>query len=50
MTNLCALCSLEAPFKCTGCKNVSYCGVDHQKQHWKTHKPECRAFEVCALI
>lgn len=50
MTNVCAVCSVEAPFKCVGCKNISYCGVDHQKQHWKTHKQDCRAFEVNQIV
>ncbi|KAF9040031.1 hypothetical protein BJ165DRAFT_1351413 [Panaeolus papilionaceus] len=28
--------------RCGECHLVSYCGVDCQKQHWKTHKPACK--------
>ena len=32
---------------CTGCRRVFYCGAAHQRQHWSTHKKECRfAIEV----
>jgi hypothetical protein len=34
-------CDKHAPFQCSKCKNVSYCGTDHQKQHWKLHKTIC---------
>ena len=26
------------------CKMVCYCGVEHQRGHWKVHKVECKAF------
>ena len=26
---------------CSRCKTVYYCSVEHQKQHWKTHKRIC---------
>lgn len=42
----CAICELDAPYKCVACKSVSYCGVEHQKKHWKTHKHNCRPFTV----
>ena len=28
---------------CARCKSVSYCCVEHQKAHWKAHKPQCTA-------
>jgi hypothetical protein len=28
--------------KCNGCKHVRYCCQLHQKEHWPTHKHECR--------
>ena len=37
----CVICNGPASSKCSKCKAVSYCGRDHQKQHWKTHKKEC---------
>ena len=27
---------------CGGCKSISYCSKEHQKQHWKDHKPNCK--------
>jgi hypothetical protein len=27
--------------QCGGCKQIAYCGPEHQRQHWKTHKPNC---------
>jgi len=26
---------------CSGCHAVRYCGKEHQRAHWKTHKPLC---------
>eukprot|EP00980_Cylindrotheca_fusiformis_P008276 scaffold1736_cov127-Cylindrotheca_fusiformis.AAC.90 len=34
----CPVCGKEATKCCSRCKSVYYCSVDHQKQHWKTHK------------
>eukprot|EP00026_Physarum_polycephalum_P011039 Phypoly_transcript_11232.p1 GENE.Phypoly_transcript_11232~~Phypoly_transcript_11232.p1 ORF type:complete len:411 (+),score=117.62 Phypoly_transcript_11232:38-1234(+) len=28
--------------RCGGCKKVYYCSVDHQKEHWGIHKPNCK--------
>lgn len=28
----CVVCNEKAPFKCTACKLVNYCGADHQKK------------------
>jgi hypothetical protein len=35
-------CAAEATSWCTVCKTVYYCGVEHQRGHWKAHKVECR--------
>uniref|UniRef100_A0A336MVI7 CSON007919 protein n=1 Tax=Culicoides sonorensis TaxID=179676 RepID=A0A336MVI7_CULSO len=44
---ICVLCQTsEASLTCSGCKTATYCSVDHQKQHWKNHKIECRPFEI----
>ena len=34
--------------KCTQCSQAYYCNADCQRQHWKKHKPVCRA-AVAAL-
>jgi putative hemolysin len=28
--------------KCSDCKSIYYCTVEHQRKHWKAHRPECR--------
>lgn len=27
--------------RCGRCRNAYYCSLEHQKEHWKTHKKEC---------
>lgn len=47
MTENCVICGIPAGLKCGGCKNVVYCGKDHQKLDWKGgHKKQCKCFEV----
>ncbi|XP_054268253.1 SET domain-containing protein SmydA-8-like [Macrosteles quadrilineatus] len=46
MAGSCAVCSKPASQRCAVCKSVNYCNKNHQKQHWKTHKNECKCFEV----
>jgi hypothetical protein len=38
---VCAVCGEAATKWCSGCGKVYYCGVEHQTQHWPTHKHEC---------
>ena len=43
----CAICGVEKSdqqklLKCSGCFSVRYCSVQHQKEHWKTHKSLCK--------
>ncbi|XP_008476173.1 histone-lysine N-methyltransferase ASHR1-like [Diaphorina citri] len=38
----CAVCRETALHKCSACKEVAYCGKQHQKEHWKLHKPKCK--------
>ena len=44
--NTCHVCKSsvnEAQLKkCSNCKMISYCGKDHQKQHWQQHKKLCK--------
>ena len=42
----CAICGAAARQCCSACKNVKYCGVEHQKKHWKIHKGECQAYAI----
>nr|XP_018907165.1 PREDICTED: protein msta-like [Bemisia tabaci]XP_018907166.1 PREDICTED: protein msta-like [Bemisia tabaci] len=46
MSNQCATCGEEAKLLCSGCHSLYYCGREHQKKHWKTHKPECTTFRL----
>ncbi|XP_067613512.1 SET domain-containing protein SmydA-8 [Eurosta solidaginis] len=49
MTNpgKCAVCGVTATQKCGGCRNVVYCGKEHQIIHWrKGHKAECTCYEI----
>ncbi len=36
--------------KCSGCGVARYCCAAHQKQHWKQHKPACRAIKAAAGV
>ncbi|XP_071556517.1 uncharacterized protein [Temnothorax nylanderi] len=31
--------------RCGSCRMIAYCGQKHQKQHWKKHKPLCKAIQ-----
>ncbi|XP_063610042.1 uncharacterized protein LOC134783959, partial [Penaeus indicus] len=42
----CASCGNEAETRCTGCRNVFYCGRECQKKGWSQHKDSCRPFAV----
>ena len=42
----CAICQIEADKKCTGCNEVAYCGKEHQRKHWSTHKKDCKCWKV----
>ena len=39
----CALCDGMKDLQvCSSCRAVWYCGKEHQKQHWRVHKNECK--------
>uniref|UniRef100_A0A7S3DVM0 MYND-type domain-containing protein n=1 Tax=Entomoneis paludosa TaxID=265537 RepID=A0A7S3DVM0_9STRA len=40
-TGACRVCGAAAAKKCSRCKAVFYCCVEHQKSDWKRHKPSC---------
>lgn len=47
LPQICAHCKEEGLLLCTGCKNVYYCGREHQLLDWKKeHRAKCKAFEV----
>ncbi|XP_071556360.1 uncharacterized protein [Temnothorax nylanderi] len=46
MCHVCKRFGDGVPLKlCSNCKMISYCGQEHQKQHWKQHKPLCKAIQ-----
>lgn len=41
-SGLCIICKAATVHYCGGCRNVWYCSVAHQKQHWElAHHSEC---------
>ncbi|XP_065074954.1 SET domain-containing protein SmydA-8 [Ochlerotatus camptorhynchus] len=43
----CAVCGIPAGQRCAGCQQVSYCGRDHQRHHWKAgHRGQCRCCKI----
>lgn len=50
MTDQCGVCGVVAHLKCSGCQAVVYCGKEHQKAHWKSHKKTCKAIQVSQLL
>eukprot|EP00986_Skeletonema_menzelii_P008040 scaffold3268_cov171-Skeletonema_menzelii.AAC.2 len=42
-TKMCAVCGVTVALrKCSGCQSIAYCSREHQLQHWKEHKAECK--------
>ncbi|XP_052119555.1 uncharacterized protein LOC113214864 isoform X2 [Frankliniella occidentalis] len=41
----CAVCGQPGAV-CARCRVAFYCGKDHQRMHWKLHKPVCGCLEV----
>ncbi|XP_034236486.1 uncharacterized protein LOC117642410 [Thrips palmi] len=44
-TGPCAVCG-EAGRPCARCRVHYYCGKEHQKKHWRRHKPSCGCIEL----
>ena len=44
--NLCAFCKNTAITRCTGCLQVYYCDVEHQKLDWKIHAKNCSVLKL----
>lgn len=41
----CGWCQEYASLACGGCGKVFYCSRDHQRQHWVSHKNDCRSYQ-----
>jgi hypothetical protein len=37
----CVVCAAPAPFVCSLCEEVWFCGEPHQKAYWASHKTSC---------
>ena len=42
--NYCKICNIETSLKCSRCKSIYYCSIEHQKIDWSIHKCECKDF------
>ena len=42
MPHHCAVCGAVSSMCCGKCRSVYYCGKEHQKGHWTTHKRLCK--------
>jgi len=42
----CGVCRQVANSKCQSCLGVAYCSREHQKEHWKVHRPYCVLHEM----
>ncbi|XP_057334486.1 SET domain-containing protein SmydA-8-like [Microplitis mediator] len=45
-TEVCEVCGKPAEQKCSACKSAFYCSREHQKNHWKEHMKNCKAFKI----
>lgn len=39
--HLCEVCLAESTLTCSRCRDVCYCGREHQTMHWKVHRELC---------
>ncbi|XP_073813273.1 zinc finger protein RP-8 [Musca autumnalis] len=42
-SKLCATCGCLGTLQCSRCRKINYCGLEHQRLHWKYHKIVCSA-------
>lgn len=42
----CATCGAPATQRCSKCRVTRYCGKEHQRAHWATHRAACRPYVV----
>src|SRR3989337_4344757 len=41
----CRVCGKQTTTVCSRCREIYYCGTEHQKADWKTHKLICKSQE-----
>jgi hypothetical protein len=41
LKRLCVVCHTDAPFVCSLCESVWYCGEAHQRTFWPKHREVC---------
>lgn len=46
MENKCAVCGEDASQRCLHCGVLGYCGKEHEKKDWASHKATCRPYRV----
>lgn len=53
MSNTCAICAKSSTqqtlLRCSRCKQIYYCGAEHQKQHWTEHRKVCSVRETSSI-
>lgn len=42
----CVICDQPASQACAHCGTISYCGKEHQKEHWPSHKNVCKPYKI----
>lgn len=42
----CQVCEMESSLRCSNCGQAVYCGVDHQRADWASHRVNCVPFRV----
>jgi len=42
LNEICKVCGKKSTLRCSRCQLVYYCCGQHQKEHWKVHKKECK--------
>ena len=46
LENKCEICDVDSTKFCSKCKQVYYCGAEHQKEDWSRHKLVCKKPEI----
>lgn len=45
-TKFCAVCGVTAALRlCSVCGSIAYCCREHQVDHWRTHKTDCKRIQ-----